>query len=293
MSHAGRNPGGPGGLRRSCTRIEIGCRLDALRRDASREDLARFVVGGETLDADCRALVLDVDRPSAVSGPISRPRAPVTRIRTRSSDSSSAIARTRPASVVTSQVKPAPAATRTRRWRRAASESISFVASASQNSGVKLRCTRGLSAGLGDRLRDVDADAHEWQPVAQADARGILERVAEVVDRIAGIDEHGRDEIPRQVALQLDAAGHEVACADAIAVLVHRRQFLVLVAAHAAVAAGEKTVLGRKLLELADGACADLAAELEVPAIGEPVAALVAHDEAREVGVGSERGRRA
>src|SRR5512134_81666 len=230
---------------------------------------------------------------AAASGPIRRPRAPVTRIFTRSSDSSIATARARPASVVRSQAMPSPDTT------TASAESPS-------SHRIALRAGHGISelrrevqvqprvaVRLGQRLRDVEPDAQEREAVAQADARRVFERIAEIVDGIAGIHEHRRDEIPRQAALQFDAAGHQVAAADTVAVGVHRRQLLVAVAADAAVAAREEAVLGGQFLELADHARADLRAQLQLQAVCEAEAPLVADEDAREIGVRTEGGGRA
>src|SRR5262245_54950394 len=226
------------------------------------------------------------------SGPMSRPLAPSTRIVTGPTLSASATARRSPASVVTSQAAPAastasaaaiPASSH--RTQRRAGQAISELR---REIDVQPRA----AVGLGDRLRDVEADAQEWQAVAKSDPDRVLERVAEGVERVAPVHEDRRDEVLREAALQLDGSGQQVASAHLVAVRIDGRELLVAVAAHALVAAGEEAVRGGQLLELADRARAELAAHVDPPLVVEPEEVVVRDVDAREVRVGAELLRR-
>jgi hypothetical protein len=71
-------------------------------------------------------------------------------------------------------------------------------------------------------LREVDADAHHGQSESQADPCRVLERIAEIVEGIADIHEHGKGEVSRQIADQLRGTGEKVATADPRATLIER-----------------------------------------------------------------------
>src|SRR5688572_13928286 len=224
------------------------------------------------------------------SGPISRPLAPSTRIFTAPTDSTSVTARRSPASVVTSQAT--ASATRNSSTASPASDHLTHLCMAALELRREVDVEARAAARVRDRLRDVDADAQERQPVTQADAGRVLERVPEIVEGIAGVHEHGSDQVLRKVPLQLESPRQQVAAADLVAVGVDRRQLLVAVAAHALVAAGEEAVLRRQLLEIADDAGADLGAHVDLPVVVQLEAAIVGDVDAREVRVGAELARR-
>src|SRR5687767_5490456 len=132
---------------------------------------------------------------------MSLPLAPSTRIATVPIDSAKDTACLSPASVVTSQAAAAITAS-----------STNAVPASSHR--IHLRAGQGISelrrevdvkpraaAGVRDGLRDVEPDAEERQAIAQPDADGVFERVAELVEGVAGVHEDGGDEALRQVAL--------------------------------------------------------------------------------------------
>src|SRR6185503_569647 len=176
------------------------------------------------------------------SGPMSRPLAPSTWMVTGPTRSASATARRNPASVVTSQAPPAASATSTAAiparvhfTHRRAGQAISELR---REVNVQPRA----AVGVGNRLRDVEPDAQEGEPVTQADSNRVLERVPEGVECVAAVHEYCRDEVFRKVPLQLHGPRQQVATADLVAVLVDRRELLVTVAADALVAAREESV---------------------------------------------------
>ena len=81
---------------------------------------------------------------------------------------------------------------------------------------------RAAAAWVGQRLREVDADAHHGQPEPQADTRRVLEWIAEIVEGVADVHEHRKGEVARQIADQLCRTGEEVATADPRATLIER-----------------------------------------------------------------------
>src|SRR5262245_54070730 len=189
-----------------------------------------------------------IETDSMRSGPMSRPLAPSTRIVTGPTFSTSVTARRSPASVVTSQVTPAAIATSA----AAIPASVHRTHLRAGQAISELRCEVDVqpraAVGLGNGLRNVEADAQEGQPVAQADPGRVFERVAEGVEGVAAIHEDRGDEVLRQAPLQLDRARQEVASAHLVAVLVDGRELFVSVAAHAPVTAREEAVRRGQLL---------------------------------------------
>src|SRR5688572_7936738 len=97
---------------------------------------------------------------------------------------------------------------------------------------------------LGQRLRDIDAEAGDCDVVADAQARGILERgVVEIVERVAEVRERRDSEVTWQVTHDLHRAGGEIARAVRLAFLVDG-QLVEREAADAAFAAGKETLRG-------------------------------------------------
>ena len=143
-----------------------------------------------------------------------------------------------------------------------------------------------------DRLGNIEADGDHRQAPAQADADRRRQRLAEIVDGIADVGEDGDAELARQVALDFEGAGQQVAAADAhlraVGSGLHRRQRVVGEAADAAVAAGIEAEDAGQVLEIADRAGADLAAQQQVPALGDVQHPLGVHVQAQEVGIRAE-----
>ena len=83
-----------------------------------------------------------------------------------------------------------------------------------------------ILVGLGERLRDVDADHEHRQFPAHSDSDRVLELlVGPIVECVARVVEDGDAEVARQVVLDLDARDQLVLAADAlgrVAVLVGR-----------------------------------------------------------------------
>ena len=82
------------------------------------------------------------------------------------------------------------------RGSRAAILSRRFITTWARNSGAGADPGGSvLPGGCGQRLRDVDAHRHHRQAQAQADADRIHERIAELVEGVADVDEHRDGEV--------------------------------------------------------------------------------------------------
>ena len=81
---------------------------------------------------------------------------------------------------------------------------------------MQARTGQAVVAGRLQRLRNVDTDGHDRQTPAQPETDRICQRIAEAVEGVAEVEERGGAEAVRQVALDLDRAGDQVAAADAL-----------------------------------------------------------------------------
>src|SRR3712207_914273 len=98
------------------------------------------------------------------------------------------------------------------------------------------------ASGLGQRLRDIDAEARDRDAVSDAEARGVFEvRLVEIVESVAEIGERGDTEVAWQVAHDFHRTGGEIACAVGFAFFIER-QLVECEAADAAFAAGKETL---------------------------------------------------
>ena len=154
-------------------------------------------------------------------------------------------------------------------------------------------------------LGDVDAYRDDRQTQTQADADRVHERVAEFVECVADVAENRDREILRQIADQLDGAGNEMFAAhlfiddvsvlvvDRVAVrvdgLLHGRQLVDAVAAHAAVATGEEALRRARMLGRSrHRRRADVGAQQHVPLRRDVEHALALQAHLQEVGVRAE-----
>ena len=102
--------------------------------------------------------------------------------------------------------------------------------------------TRIPTRRITERLRQIDAERDDRQTHAHADADRILQRIAEAIERTAGVEECRDTEIARQIADDLRRAREQMSAADLRATRIGRCEIVIAVAAHAAIAAGKETL---------------------------------------------------
>ena len=116
---------------------------------------------------------------------------------------------------------------------------------ATQNSGVKLTCSRGLRS-------DSEIDCATSMPMLRKGNRYRRPMPTEyssgspnLLKALPASTKTAPTQVLRKVALEFDARGQEVTAADLVAVRVDRRELFVAIAAHAVVAAREEAVAAR------------------------------------------------
>src|SRR5580704_1738427 len=144
-------------------------------------------------------------------------------------------------------------------------------------------------AGVGrEWLRYVDTQCYDGKTDAETDAGRILERIAEVIESVAVIEERSDAEVMGQVANDLDGPCNEVLTAVldglarrralagagdddgvALGILladdVDRRELIEREAAHAVIAAGEESHDGREPVEVRHHGGTDFVTQQQVP----------------------------
>src|ERR1700757_249949 len=69
------------------------------------------------------------------------------------------------------------------------------------------------TAGPGQRLRHVDTQCYDGEAKPETDAGRIFERIAEVIESVAVVEEGGHAEVARKIPDDLEGAGNEVLAA--------------------------------------------------------------------------------
>src|ERR1700742_4340404 len=69
------------------------------------------------------------------------------------------------------------------------------------------------TAGPGQRLGHVDAQCYDGEPEPETDTGRIFERIAEVIESVAVVEEGGHAEVMREIPDDLEGPGDEVLAA--------------------------------------------------------------------------------